>query len=114
MPAPPYSSGTATPASPSSPAWSKNERGNSPDSSISLARGFATSSANRRTVSCSSFCSSLSSILMVFLCEWRNTTSSVSPADRAITPPPGLAATLKKAQRGGGSTSPTRVQDVGS
>src|SRR3954449_12613128 len=67
MPAPPYSSGTATPASPSSPAWSKKARGNSRVSSISLARGLTTSSANRRTVSCSSFCSSLSSIFMAFL-----------------------------------------------
>ena len=50
MPAPPCSSGTATPVRPSSPAWSKKERGNSPDSSISLARGRTTSSANLRTV----------------------------------------------------------------
>src|SRR5436309_595714 len=64
MPAPPYSSGMATPARPSSPAWSKNARGNSPVSSISFARGLTTSSANRRTVSCSSFCSSVSSIFM--------------------------------------------------
>src|SRR5215204_5890079 len=55
----------ATPARPISPAWSKNERGNSPDSSISFARGLATSSANRRTFSRSSCCSSLSSIFMV-------------------------------------------------
>src|SRR5215213_4948403 len=65
MPAPPYSSGTETPARPISPAWSKNERGNSPDSSISFARGLAISSANRRTFSRSSFCSSLSSIFMM-------------------------------------------------
>src|SRR5436305_5111653 len=64
MPAPPYSSGMATPARPSSPAWSKNARGNSPVSSISFARGLTTSAANRRTVSCSSFCSSVSSIFM--------------------------------------------------
>src|SRR4051794_17960234 len=69
MPAPPYSSGTATPARPSSPAWSKKERGNSPLSSISLARGRTTSSANLRTLSCSIFCSSLSSILMAFLLQ---------------------------------------------
>src|SRR6185436_20409971 len=65
MPAPPYSSGMATPARPISPAWSKNERGNSPDSSISFARGLTPSWANRRTLSRSSFCSSVSSIFMV-------------------------------------------------
>src|ERR1700680_388378 len=60
MPPPPYSSGTATPASPSSPAWSKKRRGNSPVLSISLARGRTTSSAKRRTFSRSSNCSSVS------------------------------------------------------
>ncbi len=64
MPPPPYSSGTATPANPSSPAWSKKRRGNSPVLSISFARGRTTSSAKRRTFSRSSNCSSVSWISM--------------------------------------------------
>src|SRR4051812_26577792 len=105
MPAPPYSSGTATPARPSSPAWSKKERGNSPVSSISFARGLTTSSANRRTVSCSSFCSSLSSIFMAFLFERQVTSASVRPASagpgivttrRPLLNPPGLSHNLRR------------------
>ena len=67
MPAPPYSSGTPTPASPSSPAWSKKERGNSPVSSISLARGLHDLLGEPADVVRSSFCSSLSSICIRFL-----------------------------------------------
>ena len=100
MPAPPCSSGTLTPARPSSAAWSKNARGNSPDSSISLARGRTTSSANRRTVSCSSFCSSVSSILMAFLCE-----SLVPVGWRAGRegPDAGIVATRRRGGQGRGA-----------
>src|SRR6516225_7103805 len=64
MPEPPYSVGTATPASPSCPASPNVSRGKSPVWSIRAACGRTTSSANSRTEAWRSACSSVSSRFM--------------------------------------------------
>src|SRR6266849_6792912 len=60
-PAPPSSSGKATPVRPSSAAFLNVSRGKCPVSSSSRASGFTSDSANSRTLFCSNFCSSVSS-----------------------------------------------------
>src|SRR5208337_305877 len=68
-PAPPHSSGNATPVSPSSAAFLNSSRGKCPVSSNSFASGRTSISANSRTLFCSSFCSSLSSKFTATPCQ---------------------------------------------
>ncbi len=78
---PPYCSGKGTPSSPSSPALASTSKGTRSSSSIALAIGATSFSANSRTACRSSLMSSENSYSIVgflSICVWRGSDEALA------------------------------------